>query len=425
MTSAETALTVLGALLVLGALVSGIARRSFLSLAALFVLAGFVLGTGGLGVLEFDATGDFVADLATVALVVILFRDGLEVEAEMLRREWHLPLRKLVLAMPITAAIVAVAVAWLTDLSWTEAFLVGALLSPTDPVLSSSVVTNPRVPRLIRHSLNLESGLNDGLALPPVLALLAALDASGGDFVWWRFVLQDVTLGFAFGVVIGLGASVLLPRGGPLVEGIPAHQKALYALGVAFLTYGLTTLPPEGNGYIAVYVCAITLGIRRPDIRGHFEARADDIVEIVKLGIFVVFGSLLTLDGLFADGWAAVAIAVVTLLVARPVAVAIALTGTRVSRAALAFMAWFGPKGVATMTFSLLVLASGIAAGERIFDLAALVVVCSIVAHGATDTPGSEWMARRAEAEAYEDASRSASGSAKGATARPSTSVKP
>jgi NhaP-type Na+/H+ or K+/H+ antiporter len=407
MTSTETALAVLGALLVGGALVSGIARRSFVSLVALFVLAGFALGDGGLGVLEFDATGGFVSVLAVVALVVILFRDGLEVEGEMLRREWHLPLRKLVLAMPITAAIVAVAVAALTDLSWTEAFLVGALLSPTDPVLSSSVVTNPRVPRIIRHSLNLESGLNDGLALPPVLALVTALEASGGDFVWWRFVLQDVTLGFAFGVVIGFLASLLLPRGGTLVESIPAHQKALYALGVAFLTYGATTLPPHGNGFIAVFVCAITLGIRRPDIRGYFESRADDIVEIVKLGIFVVFGSLLTVDGLFADGWAAVAIVIVTLLVARPVAVAIALAGTRVSRAALAFMAWFGPKGVATMTFSLLVLGSDIARGERIFDIAALVVLCSIVAHGVTDTPGSEWMARRAAAEAPEVAAAS------------------
>jgi NhaP-type Na+/H+ or K+/H+ antiporter len=399
MTSTETALTVLGALLVVGALVSGIARRSFVSLTALFVLAGFALGQGGADVLEFDATGGFVADLAVVALVVILFRDGLEVEAEMLRTEWHLPLRKLVLAMPVTAAIVAVTAAALTDLSWTEAFLLGALLSPTDPVLSSSVVTNPRVPRLIRHSLNLESGLNDGLALPPVLALIAALDVTQGDFVWWRFVLQDVTLGFAYGVVIGLVASFALPRGGALSDGIPAHQKALYGLGVAFATYGVTTLPPHGNGFIAVYVCAITLGIRRPDIRGYVEARADDIVEIVKLGIFVVFGSLLTFDGLFADGWAAVGIAVVTLVVARPVAVAVALTGTRVSRAALAFMAWFGPKGVATMTFSLLVLASEVSAGERIFDLAALVVLCSIVAHGATDTAGSEWMARRASAE--------------------------
>ena len=112
-------------------------------------------------------------------------------------------------------------------------------------------------------------------------------------------------------------------------------------------------------------------------------------------GIFVVFGSLLTVEGLFLDGWAAVAIVLVTLLVARPVALAIALIGTGVSRAALVFMAWFGPKGVATMTFSLLVLASGVAARERIFDIAALVVVCSIVAHGLTDTPGSEWLATR------------------------------
>ena len=424
MTSVETALTVLGGLLVVGALLSGIAGRSFLSLTALFVIAGFVLGDGGLGVLEFSPTSGFVSVLATVALIVILFRDGLEVEGEMLRREWHLPLRALVLAMPITAAIVAVAVAALTDLSWTQAFLVGALLSPTDPVLSSSVVTNPRVPRLIRHSLNLESGLNDGLALPPVLALVAALQVGGSDFVWWRFVLQDVTLGFAFGVVLGFLASVLLPRGGPLTASIPAHQKALYALGVAFLTYGVTTLPPHGNGFIAVYVCAITLGIRRPDIRGYVEARADDIVEIVKLGIFVVFGSLLTIDGLFLDGWAAVAIAVVALLVARPVALAIALAGTGVSRAALAFMAWFGPKGVATMTFSLLVLASGVPGAERIFDVAALVVLCSIIAHGLTDTPGSEWMARQAEREGG-DASRNPSGSAKGEMVRPSTSAKP
>src|SRR3954452_23862541 len=396
MTSTETVITVLGALLVFGALVSGIARRSMLSLTAVFVLVGVVLGQGGFDVLHFDATGPFVSTLAVVALVVILFRDGLEVEAEMLRTEWHLPLRKLVLAMPITAAIVAVAAAALTDLTWTECFLLGALLSPTDPVLSSSVVTNPRVPRIVRHSLNLESGLNDGLALPPVLALIAALSADS-DFVWWRFVLQDVTLGVAYGLVVGYVASLVLPRGRALETSIPNHQRALYALGVAFLTYGLTTLPPHGNGVIAVFVCAITLGIRRPDIRHYFESRSDDIIEIVKLGIFVVFGSLLTLDGLFADGWAAVGIAVVTLLVARTAAVWIALAGTGLDTATKGFMAWFGPKGVATMTFSLLVLSAALPNGERIFNLAALVVLCSIVAHGATDTPGAEWLARRSE----------------------------
>ena len=191
----DTALLVLGGLLMAGALLSGLARRSFLSLTALFVLGGFALGEGGLEVLEFDPGDGFVQALAIVALVVILFRDGLEVEAEMLQAEWRLPLRKLVLAMPITAVIVAVAARVLTDLGWTECFLLGALLSPTDPVLSSSVVTNPRVPRIVRHSLNLESGLNDGLALPAVLAFSAALRIGEDDFVWWEFVLQDVTAG--------------------------------------------------------------------------------------------------------------------------------------------------------------------------------------------------------------------------------------
>ena len=167
--------------------------------------------------------------------------------------------------MPITAVIVALATKLLIDLTWTEAFLVGALLSPTDPVLSSGVVNNPRVPRVIRHSLNLESGLNDGLALPAVLAFTAAL-AADSDFVWWKFLLQDVSLGVAYGVVIGYLASHVLPSSRDLERSMPAHQRALYLLGVAFLTYGLTTLPPHGNGVIAVFVCAIVLGIRRPDV---------------------------------------------------------------------------------------------------------------------------------------------------------------
>jgi NhaP-type Na+/H+ or K+/H+ antiporter len=255
-------------------------------------------------------------------------------------------------------------------------------------VLSSSVVTNPRVPRLVRHSLNLESGLNDGLALPAVLAFSAALAHEEG-FVWWHFVLQDVTLGFAFGIFMGVLAAALIPR----EPAIPAHQQSLYALGAAFATYGVTVaLPPAGNGLIAVFTCAITLGIRRQDLRHAFEERADDIVEIVKLGVFVVFGALLTFHGLFGDGWAAVAIVAVTLLLARPVAIAIALLGTHVPLYLQAFMAWFGPKGVATMTFSLLVLATG---QERLFNLAALCVFASILAHGLTDTPGSNWVARR------------------------------
>src|SRR5205085_9722642 len=131
----EIAALVLGGVLALLALGSGIARRSFLSLSALAVLLGFALGQGATGVLHFDARSTFTGDLATVALIVILFKDGLEVESELLQTHWHLPLRKLVLAMPLTAVIVAAGAKALTDLSWTQCFLVGALLSPTDPVL--------------------------------------------------------------------------------------------------------------------------------------------------------------------------------------------------------------------------------------------------------------------------------------------------
>jgi NhaP-type Na+/H+ or K+/H+ antiporter len=389
---------VIGALLVAGALLAGLARRSFLSLTAVFVIAGFLLGNGGVGVLDFSPQSTFVDDLAVVALIIILFRDGLEVEAEMLQRAWHVPLRNLVLAMPLTAGIIAVAAKLLTDLSWTESFLLGALLSPTDPVLSSSVVNNPRVPRLIRHSLNLESGMNDGLALPAVIAFSTALESGHGNFVWWEFVLQDVTLGLAFGIGMGLLASFVLPRGKGLREGLTSHQKALFALGVAAATYGVTAIEPHGNAFIGVFTCAITLGIRRPDVRAAFEQRAEDVIEVVKLMIFVVFGALLTLDGLFADGWAAVAIVIVTLLLARPIAVFVALAGTGLDAATKGFVAWFGPKGVATMTFSLLVLSKHIPNGERIFNLAALVVFVSILAHGLTDTPGANWIARRTEA---------------------------
>jgi sodium/hydrogen antiporter len=361
------------------------------------VLAGFVLGPGGFGWMDFRAHSGFVEDLAFAALIVILFRDGLEVEGEMLQREWHLPARKLVLAMPITATIAAVAAHVLLGFSWTESFLIGALLSPTDPVLTSSIVTNVRVPRLIRHSLNLESGLNDGLALPAVLALLAALSVDSGNFVWWRFVIQDLGLGLLYGLACGWLASLLMPRprkgDRSLEHSIPAHQKSLFALGVAFATYGLTVLSPEGNGFIAVFVAAIVLGIRRPDLRVHFEQRADELVEIVKLGIFFVFGSLLTLNALTREGWPSLVFVAIVFLLARPLAVWLALLGTSTDRATRLFMGWFGPKGVATMTFALLVLDQNIASGPRIFDLTALVVFCSIILHGLSDTPGANWIA--------------------------------
>jgi NhaP-type Na+/H+ or K+/H+ antiporter len=396
-TSFEASLLALGGLLMVGALVSGIANRSLLSLAALFVLAGFLLGAGALNVLHFHAQQEFVRDVATVALIIILFRDGLEVDAEALTH-WHLPFRALVLAMPLTTVFAAAGARVLIGLSWTECFLLAALLAPTDPVLSSSVVTNPRVPAVIRHSLNLESGLNDGLALPIVLVFAAELVPGGEHLTWWRFLLEDVTIGLAAGLLVGFAAPIIMPRQrGRLEGGIPGHQKALYALGVALVAYGVAVLLPHGNGLIATYVAAITLGIRRPDLRAHFEAQSETIVEIVKLGVFVVFGSLLTVHGLLADGWSGLAFAAVVLALARPLAVLAALIGTATDVPTRAFIGWFGPKGVSSIAFMLFVLNEEVPNAARISNLVALTVFCSIVLHGASDTAGAAWIARHSE----------------------------
>ena len=203
--------------------------------------------------------------------------------------------------------------------------------------------------------------------------------------------------GLVFGVAVGAIASRLLPRGRGLEEEVGPHVKSLYALGVAFAAYGVAVVAPAGNGLISTFVAAITLGILRNDIRTAFARGSVELVELVKLGIFVVFGSLLTLDGLFGDGWAAVAIVAFTLLVARPVAVGLALLGTDTDAPTRAFIAWFGPKGVATMAFSLLVLGQAVPGAERIFNIAALAVFVSIIAHGLTDTPGAKWIARVTE----------------------------
>ena len=390
----------MGLLLIVGALASGLAQRSFLSLTALFVLAGFALGHGGFGWIDFRARSGFVEDLAFAALIVILFRDGLEVEGEMLQRAWHLPVRKLVLAMPITAGIVACAAHALIGLG------LDRVVSRRRPALAD----RPGADLEHRHQLARASP-DTPLAEPRVRSqrrpraarrARAAGRAQRGlrTFVWWRFVLQDIGLGFALRArlrLARLAADAARAQRRPLEHSIPSHQKSLFALGVAFATYGLTVLAPPGNGFIAVFVAAIVLGIRRPDLRVHFERRADELVEIVKLGIFLVFGSLLTLHALTREGWPALVFVAAVFLLARPLAVWVALLGTPTDRATRLFMGWFGPKGVATMTFALLVLDRNIASGPRIFDLVALVVFCSIIVHGLSDTPGANWIASHAE----------------------------
>ena len=387
--SLSRVMLIFGLLLMAGAVLAGLARRGFLSMVALYVVVGLIVGNSGLGWIHFNPRSPFVQDLSIVALVVILFRDGLEVDSGLLRRDWALPARKLLLAMPITATIIAIAAHYAADLSWTWSFLLGSLLAPTDPVLSSAVVTNPRVPAVIRNSLNLESGMNDGLALPAVLAFVAVLDHQG-DFVLWQFLIRDVGGGLAVGLVLAFAAARIAPKG---LDDLKSHLVSLYALGAALLTYGAATLTINANGLIAVFTGAIVLGAMREDIQETFAQRADDIVELVKLAIFVVFGATVTLSALFNWGWAAWAVLGVTFFIARPLGIGVALTGTDLTLKAKAFMAWFGPKGVATMSFSLYVLGH-LADSQEVVDIASLCVLFSIIAHGLTDVPGTNWIAK-------------------------------
>ena len=279
----------------------------------------------------------------------------------MLQRAWRLPLRKLVLAMPMTARARRLAAHALTDLSWTESFLLGALLSPTDPVLSSSVVTNPRVPRLIRHSLNLESGLNDGLALPAVLALRAALATDEGDFVWWRVRPPGRRRsGSPSASRSASSASADAARRGARA-GSRAPEVAVRARRRVRDLRRRGRCRPSGNGFIAVFVCAITLGHPPPRppralrgaLRGHRRDRQARDLRRVRVAADLRRPVRGRLGGrgdrrVHAAAWRARSRS------------SIALAGTRLDTAdARRFMAWFGPKGVATMTFSLLVLGRG------------------------------------------------------------------
>src|ERR687892_1730473 len=173
------AVLILGLILALTAFLSGLFHGTVLSISVLSVAAGLVLAS--LGVLEVDSRASIVVFLVELALLLTLFSDGLYAERELLRDEWHAPARALVIAMPITLVLLALAAKFLfSELTWAEAFLLGAVLSPTDPVVTSTVVTAERVPRVIRHTLNLESGLNDGLALPLVLFFLVLSTHEGG-----------------------------------------------------------------------------------------------------------------------------------------------------------------------------------------------------------------------------------------------------
>ncbi|HVQ59832.1 MAG TPA: cation:proton antiporter [Solirubrobacterales bacterium] len=385
------ALLLFGGLLAVVAALSGLMKGTVLSASVLSVALG--IGLAAAGVVDVDAGDKAIVELVELALILTLFSDGMFVERELLRRHWSPVARALVIAMPITMALLALAAKLLfPDLSWAEAFLLAAVLSPTDPVVTSAVVTSKLVPSAVRHTLNLESGLNDGLALPFVLFFLVLATPGGDAGTEAAKLLGEAGVGAALGVGLGLLAGRLhhhLPGGG-----ITPRYEGIYAVGFALLAFGLAE-STIGNGLIAAFVCGIAMAASEREVPESFVEFSENASAILQVLTFFVFGGLIVATGFPHSIPPLVLFVLFALLVARPVAVMISFIRTRLPRSEKLFMAWFGPKGVASMLFALFVLKSGVEQGELIFDVAAIAIICSIVAHGLTDTVGAKWLARR------------------------------
>jgi len=385
------ALLLFGGLLAVVAALSGVMKGTVLSASVLSVALGF--GLASAGVVNVDATDTAIVELIELALVLTLFSDGMFVERELLRTHWGPAARAIVFAMPITLGLLALAAKLLfPELDWAEAFLLAAVLAPTDPVVTSAVVTSRLVPSSVRHTLNLESGLNDGLALPFVLFFLVLASPGGDAGNEAMKLVGEAAFGAVLGAALGVFAGRLhraLPGGG-----VTPRYEGIYAIGFALMAFGLAEAT-IGNGLIAAFVCGIAMGASEHEVPEGFVEFAENASAILQVITFFVFGGLIFASGFHHSIPPLVAFVLFALLVARPVALLLSFARTGIERSERLFMAWFGPKGVASMLFALFVLKSQVPSGDLIFDVAAIAIVSSIVAHGLTDTVGARWIAHR------------------------------
>ncbi len=349
----EVVLTV-GLLLLVVAGLSGLARGTILSVSIVSVAAGMLLD--GLDVVQIGPRDESVVAIIELALVFTLFSDGLVVERELLVGNRASAARALVLAMPATIAIVAVSAKLLfPELSWTEALLLGAVLAPTDPVITSAVVKARSIPAELRHVLNLESGLNDGLALPFVLVFIVLASGASGALGEAGKLLAEAGVG----AILGFGVATIAGRAMDDMPGVGLTRKyeGVYALGIGLTAFGLAEVT-FGNGFVATFVAGIALGVADRETPETFLDFNESLSAVLQTVTFFVFGALVVSSGIPAPFLAVLALVLLTLLVARPVSILAALAGSSMPKIQRLFLAWFGPKGVASMLFALFVLKS-------------------------------------------------------------------
>jgi sodium/hydrogen antiporter len=384
------AVTIFALTLYCAVLVSCHAERSVLSTSVLFLAVGILSGHAGFGLVQLAPTDPVVKQFVEFALFSVLFTEGMRIDAGELRTAWRLPGRALVFGLPLTVVLTA-ALARLTGIGWTESLLVGAALSPTDPVFASALVGRDEVPARLRHLLNVESGLNDGLALPIVLVLIRTLSSKSPGVAE---ILFEILGGAALGIVLPVLASRIARL---RIFGISPQYQALTGFAVGLLLLSLSAVTST-NEFLAAFTGGITLARVSPDATRAFHRFGELIAELLKLASIMILGTLLTGQFLADVGWLGVAFAILSLVAVRPLALSLALLRGGLSWQEWAAAAWFGPRGFATVFFSLLVLQAGVPGGERLYHLLGMVVVASIVAHSSTDVPVAQWFRRQGEA---------------------------
>ena len=373
-----TLLLVLAIALLLAVLISALAQRSIVSTAVLFLLIGFAVGDEMLGLVTLEPRDHAVSILATLALFSILFTDGMKVGVGELREAWHLPGRALVLGMPLTFLLISWLAHMIVGLPWAESFLLGAILSPTDPVFASALIGREEVPRPLRRLLNVESGVNDGLALPVVIFMLAYAGSQHFDAAK---TFGEVAAGVAFGTVIPWVA-VRLEKTRFFRASVEYEPLNAFAIGLLVFAACHQT---HANEFLGGFAAGIVVATYGPEVRESFHQFGELIAELLKLAALLVFGTLMSIQFLQDISLSGYVFAAATLLLVRPVALGIALIGSSLNLRERAAAAWFGPKGFASVVYAIIALKSGSENAEQIFHLVAVVIAGSVLLHSSTD----------------------------------------
>ena len=358
-----------------------------------FVLAGLLLTHGPLAVLGFTPSDELIKTLAEFTLALVLFSDASRVGLHELRADSGLYLRLLGVALPLTIALGTVLALALMGTSIWLALLVGAALAPTDAALGSGMMGNPVVPARIRRLINVESGLNDGIATPFVSVALAG--AAGSHAAHGpAAAVAELAVGVLVGVAAGGAGGLLVNaarRRGWAAEGFGGAA----VLGLAVCAYA-SAVAVHGNGFIAAFVAGLAFGTASGRRGEPLVPFVEETGALVSLLVWLAFGAVELVPALESLTWQMVLYAILSLTVIRMVPVLVALTGARLDWATSILVAWFGPRGLASVVFALLALEElGRPAAGSAVALITVTVVLSIVAHGATAEPLARRYANR------------------------------